>query len=167
MRGHFYRRLFSFFLVVAALMPTSAYASPLRYIELTDGSIVRGEVVGAGNGVYRIRTQSLGIVELKESDIRNIGSMPSDGASRRVGNSGGDAMGREAATIQRRILDDPALLNSISALKDDPAVLSIMHDPEVMRAIQSGDLNALQNNRKIEQLIESPSVRGVLNELTK
>lgn len=154
------------FIAAALSASPSALAAP-RYIELTDGSVIRGEVIEAGDGLYRIRTQSMGELTLKESEIRTIGTGEPGSRREAVGDTGGNGIGRETAAIQRKILNDPALLNSITALKDDPAVDSIVHDPEIMRAIQAGDLGSLQKNKKIEQLLESPAIREIVNEFTK
>ncbi|MBI4696313.1 MAG: hypothetical protein HY749_20085 [Gammaproteobacteria bacterium] len=149
-------------LFVLCVISPQAHPSP-RYIELADGSVIKGEVVSAANGTYRVKTAAMGVLELKEADIRSIASSAPTG-----GPPAADVAGTaEASDIQRRILSDPELLKSIHALQGDPAVESILRDPEVMRAIQSRDVRALQNNDKIERLIESPAVRDVLNALTK
>ena len=62
-------------------------------------------------------------------------------------------------SLQSSITSDPGMMASILALQNDPDMQAVLSDPELMRAIQSFDLEALQNNPKIQQLMNNSTVR--------
>ena len=64
-------------------------------------------------------------------------------------------------SLQSSITGDPGMMASILALQNDPDMQAVLSDPELMRAIQSFDLEALQNNPKIQQLMNNSTVRKI------
>jgi hypothetical protein len=73
------------------------------------------------------------------------------------------ALAQDAQTrgIQEELLRNPETASQIIEMQDDPAVQSILSDPETMRAVQSGDLDALLSNPKIRAMMADPRVRGM------
>ena len=49
-------------------------ANELREIEMQDGSSITAEVLSLSNGVYTVRSESLGTIKFKEANIRLIRS---------------------------------------------------------------------------------------------
>jgi hypothetical protein len=63
--------------------------------------------------------------------------------------------------MQSSISSDPGMMTSILQLQNDPDMQAVLSDPELMRAIQSFDLQALQNNPKIQKLMRNSTVQNI------
>jgi len=131
---------------------TAATATETREIELTDGSVVTGEVVSLSGGVYTIRSATLGTLRIEASKIRVIrskGAVPS-----------GDDLGR-VKSLQNKMLGDGEIMDSVRALQDDPDFQKLLEDPEVMKAVQTGDIAALLKNPDFMKLLNKQAVQDI------
>ena len=76
----------------------SVLAGELSEIELTDGSIIRGEIVSFINGVYTVKSGSVGTVRIDESDVQLI-RVKSEGPHTRE--PSGSSLSSEAQALQQ------------------------------------------------------------------
>lgn len=119
--------LFRHSLLTGLMLATgNVLADQVRSIDLVDGSVVVGEIISADHGTYTIKTDRLGIITLRDSDIvairttaRTPGPTPSS-AQVRPSNQG-----ESLQSVRQRIMSDAALLQSVNALKDDPKIQKI------------------------------------------
>jgi hypothetical protein len=63
--------------------------------------------------------------------------------------------------IEQELLSNPDTANQILDMQDDPTVKSILNDPETMRAVRAGDLDALLANPKIRAMMADPRVKNM------
>lgn len=150
--------------VGGAILLTIGFAHPAgaTTVMLRDGSAISGEVVALKDGVYTIRSRSLGTLAIKQSDVRTL---TEDSAVRP---RTGDAAGRSASeleALQAQMAADPGTVNAINTLQDDPAVAAVLHDPDVLRALQDGNLEALLSNPNIARLAADPRVQDITKKL--
>ena len=138
------------------VLPAVVHAGEVREIVLSDNSVIVGELVSLENGIYKIKTKSLGILEVKEEKIKTIGSK-SDLMTGQVTESGQ----QEILAIQQRMIADGSVMQQIQDLENDPDFQEILQDEAVMQAINSGDFNALMTNPKIMKLMEKSSVKEI------
>ena len=120
-------------------------------ITLTDGTQIHAEEVSLHNGVYTIRSSTLGTIELAQSTIVTIDQK----------NANSDEIGHTYEALKADVMENPEAMNSIMALQNDPEVRALLSDPETLKAIQSLDLNALSNNPQILQFMRRPEVREI------
>jgi len=160
------RRGFLLLLLVSALC-APVQATELR-LTLKDGSMITGEIESVQNGIYTFRSPSLGTLSLKESEIRGI-EMPAasaaqadDKASKRSA-----ASNAQVDALQHRIVSDDALMNSVTALLDDPQFQAVLKDPEILDAVRGGDIGALEGNPKFQSLIDDSKVKEITKRLAK
>lgn len=142
-----------------------ASAGQQRSIDLRDGSVVVGEIVTAGNGIYSVKTETLGVISLKEADIlaiRSRESAPRQGSSADLPPV---SQGEGLQAMRQRIMSDTTLMQSVNALKDDPEIQKILQDPALMKAIQDGNLDALKDSPKIQSLMNNPTLQGIYRTL--
>jgi len=146
------------FLVVSSLM-TSTYASDMRAIELTDGTVIAGEIVSLSNGVYTVKSVSLGTIQIGDSKIRAIrakGSRNSPGAA-----------GDEAKSLQEKIMGNGEIMSIIQGLQSDQDLQEILRDPEIMKAVQAGDISALASNPKFIKLLDKKEIQQIRNKISQ
>ena len=135
----------------------SASASEMRVIELTDGSVISGEIVSLSNGVYTVRSGTLGTIQISESKIRTI----------RAKGMGREEMGDQANSIQQKMMGDVDIMGMVESLRSDPDFQEILRDPEVVRAVQSGDIAALMANPKFMQLLNKQVVKQMKDKVSR
>jgi hypothetical protein len=147
-------------LLVIGVMASPAFSAKTGEFELTDGSVVRGEIVSVEGGTYRIRTESLGEIRLDESKIKSI----------RVGNASAASSGKKGTgpfeneqvkVLKDRLAADPDIMSLVTELQGDPAIQEVLKDPQVMNAILSNDVSALTSNPKLKQLLDNPKIKEI------
>jgi len=126
-------------------------AGTLQDVELTDGSIVRAEVLSLDNGTYTLRSATLGEIEIPAAQIQSIARAQSAASAQ------GSTV--QVDEIRNSLMNDPDAMRKIESLQNDPLVQDILNDQSTMRAISGGDINALMNDPKIKALLENSTVQ--------
>ena len=99
----------------------------------------------------------MGVIELKQSQVKSITS-----GSSAPGSPGAASIGAQAVqSLQASMANNEGIMSSIRMLQDDPDMQAVLSDPEVMRAIQNLDLKALANNPKIIKLMNNSHVQNI------
>jgi len=145
------------FAMVLVLAIRGASAGEIREIELSDGTIVSGEVLSLNKGIYTIKSDSLGTIKLDESKVRVIrprSSPRSADADRK--NTGGAIQ-----SLQGRMMSDQEIMGLVQSLQNDPEFKKIMEDPEIMKAVSEGDIPALMANPKFTKLLNNSTVQEI------
>lgn len=137
---------------------SSAGAGELQDIRLRDGSVIRAEIVGLKNGVYTLRSPSLGTMRIEQGNVVGTGR----GAGRGTGSSATPGPSQQIDRMRNEFQTDPKTMQRILSLKQDPAMRRLLNDPKVMDAIRRGDLNSLAVNPDIKKLMGHPVVRDLL-----
>ncbi|MFQ5671809.1 MAG: hypothetical protein ACE5G9_01845 [Nitrospinales bacterium] len=146
-----------------------------KEIELTDGSVIQAEVLSFSNGIYRLKSNTLGVFSIDEKKIRSIrfkqsgsaNSPPRGASSRNVpgGNfsaTGGQPVQQQVREMTDRLMQDPDALRLIQSLSNDPSVKGILKDRELMRAIDRQDLERLATDPKIQSLMRNKTLGKLL-----
>lgn len=148
-----YMKTFLLIFLALSAAATLVNAAEIREIELTDGSVITGEVVSLSAGVYTIRSAALGTLQVEESKVRTIRSKGSS-------NTTGDTAG-QLKSLQEKMMSDGEVMNTIQSLQNDPDFQKILEDPEIMKAVQAGDINALMANPRFMELTNKPAVQEI------
>ncbi len=168
-------RSFNGLLLVTAL----SFGAPAALAEqatilLNDGSQILGEVVSLKGGSYRVRTNSLGEIDLKQGDVKLIrygnkalATAPvtaAPAASAKV-DTNSPQLASMFQGVQQRISSDPAMMQKIQSMAQDPALQAIINDPQIQSALQSGDFASLMANPKIHQLMNHSTVKQITQQI--
>jgi hypothetical protein len=145
------------FLALAAAA-TVVNAAETREIELTDGSVITGEVVSLSGGIYTVRSATLGTLRIESSNIRVIRLQ---GAAAPVGAGG------QVKALEDKMLGDREIMDAIRALQNDPDLQKILQDPEIMKAVQAGDIAALMRNPEFMKLLNKQAVQDINKKLAR
>ncbi|HAM53296.1 MAG TPA: hypothetical protein DCP92_22330 [Nitrospiraceae bacterium] len=138
---------------------TAARASEMRRIELTDGTVITGEIVSLSNGVYTVKSASLGTIQIQESKILTIGAKGSLGSSGTAGD--------QVKSLQEKMIGDSEVMSLIQALQNDKDLQEILRDPEIMKAVQAGDISALAANPKFMKLLNKQTIQQIKNKVSQ
>ncbi len=133
-------------------------AGEVRQIELNDGSVLTGEVLSFANGVYTIRTGSLGTVTIGDSKVRSIRTPDPAALS--------TAPDVDVSSLKQRMESDQEVMDLIRGLKDDPEFRDVLQDPEIMKAVQAGDLATLMSNEKFLKLLNNRKTLEIKKKVT-
>lgn len=142
-------------LIMAGMIAAVAPAADIKEIELTDGSIITGEVLSLSSGVYTIRTGSLGILKIDDAKIRAIRPQTSSSSAPPAGQAA------EIKTLQDKMLGSAEIVGMIESLKDDPEFRKALEDPEILKAVESSDIASLMSNPKFLKLLQNPTVQDI------
>lgn len=160
------RRIVGWLIAVFLLAGSGPSLAGESRIELSDGSLIAGELVGIDNGQYRIRSATLGEMSVPESAIRSIQPSGSGGTPVAKQTAPGiSAYGAEIASVQQQLANNPGLMGQITALQNDPAIQAVLADPELTRLILAGDLERLRADPRIQRLMEHPGIQGVVGQM--
>ena len=140
-----------FFLVLALAVPL-AHAGEVREIELTDGSVITGEVLSLSSGVYTIKSNSLGTIKVEEAKIRAIRAKSPDA---------GPGASSDVKALQGKMMSNAEIMNLIQSLQNDPEFKKVLEDPEIMKAVNAGDVASLTSNPKFLKLLDNPAVQEI------
>ncbi len=150
------KHLLFIFAVVLLLADVSAFAGELREIELKDGSVITGDVVSLNKGIYMIRSESLGTIKIEESKVKVIRPKASSQGARAPQSAGG-----EVRSLENRMMSDQEILGLIQSLQNDPEFRKILEDPDILKAVNAGDIPALMANPKFTKLLNNFTVQEI------
>ena len=147
------RTLYVCFVLLLGLIGNDVLAGEIRKVKLTDGSIIQGEVLSLKNGVYTLKSGTLGTIKVEESKILSITSVTSTQM--------------EIQALQQLIMKDKELLNIILPLQNDPDFKKAMQDPSIMEAINAGDMKVLLSNPRFMKLLTNPKILDIQDKIKK
>jgi hypothetical protein len=148
-------------LLLLLLSSGIASAGETREIDLTDGSVITGEVLSLANGIYTIRTESLGTLSVSEARIRSIRSRGS------VEPAASRPSTRDISSLTEKMLSNDQIMGIIQSLKDDPDFQKALEDPAIVNAVKSGDASALMANPEFLKLLNNAKVKEIQEKVSK
>ena len=153
------RCVVSIMLLFMTLVAAVVAAAETREIELTDGSVITGEVVSLSKGIYTVRSDTLGTLRIEGSKIRAI-RMQGPAASQ------SNAEG-QVNSLEDKMLGDSEIMDTIRALQNDPDLQKVLQDPEIMKAVQTGDVAALMSNPQFMKLLNKQAIKDINKKLAR
>ena len=138
-------------MLLVGLFASNAYGGEIRQITLDDGSIIHGEIMSLSDGIFTLKSISLGTIQIEESKVRSITPISN--------------IKEEIQTIEQKIMNNAELLNIILPLQDDPDFQSALEDPSIIKAVESGDMNALLSNPKFMKLLNNPEILKIRDKI--
>lgn len=173
------------FLLTFCCFFTPAYGDSLREIELVDGSVIRAQVLSMDGKTYRLHSETFGEVNIPEYRVKAIRmpqaqntapqqritttpavqsqneTVPTAADTSPIAPTSPTLTTPSTGDLQQAFSQDPAAMNKIFSLQDDPLVQEILRDDRLMQAIHSGNLGALVNDPKIRALMSHPAVQDL------
>ncbi|MFP4476472.1 MAG: hypothetical protein ACLFOY_13005 [Desulfatibacillaceae bacterium] len=150
--------------VVLAVLLTTAGPAAGAVIELDDGRTIVGEILRFEDGMYFVRTGGE-VVAVPRDRTNSVHS--GDDPDRRPGMMYGEPMPegpeyrKQLESTREKLTGDEDTMRLIEELRDDPEMQAILSDPEILRAVERGDIAALLENPKFQRLMENATVRDI------
>lgn len=127
---------------------------------MSDGSSISGRVVSLEDGIYTVETDSLGSLQLDQSDVLSIRS-PQAAAPE----PGGLPGGFDQEALRNRMLQDPQIMTDIMALQNDRQIQKILSDPGILQNLQLGNITALTQDPRIIELLNHPRIKQIQSKI--
>lgn len=143
----------------------AALAGKLNRIELVDGSVIIGEISGLDKGTYTINSQGMGLLQIEESRIKQIGSADTANSPVAAQPQSNELISNKAKAMTNKMMGDQETLGMVMSLQNDPQLQEILQDPEIMSAIKSGNSASLANNEKFMRLKNNPKIQAIKEKL--
>ena len=142
-------------------------------ITLRDGTIVKGEVLQMADGIYSVKSSSMGVTQIKAEQVASISainSVPNNTLNNLVNPSATPPASQgsvesQVNQLQTSIVSNPALMAEIQQLASDPDVIKLISNPAIMQAATTKDVNALKNNPAAQELMQNPKVKALIDKL--
>ena len=145
------------------IVPSASHAGVVSQIKLVDGSVIQAEIISFSNGVYKLRSESLGTISVAEDRVQSIRPNKSQipGTPAQLGTAD-LSVGKKVQGLQQKLTSDPKTMEMLLDLGNDPSMIGVLNDKDLMRAIQQGNLSTVIKNPKIQKLMKSKAVGEVI-----
>ena len=152
-----------FFLALNA----SAYCGQVNRIELSDGSIINGEILSYADGIYVVSTAAFGAIKLEAAKVSKIElvNSPLSGAPISPTNRPGNLSQPQIDAYREKLMGNPENAAIITGLAADQQIQGLAQDPQVLEAVKSGDIQALMKNEKFMGIVNNPKVQEAVKKL--
>lgn len=146
--------------IIGFIVASSLSAAPLKHIELTDGSVINAEVIALNQGVYTLKSPTLGTMTLAEDKIKVIRSQPAaETPSKQTLRS------NQIEALQGLVLNNEDTMEKIMDLQNDPEIQDILQNSEITQAVKAGDLSSLMKQPAFMELLNNPSIQDIQKEI--
>jgi len=121
------------------------------------------------DSVYTIRSEGLGTLTVAASRIQNIrmGKVPPSEHVVKEQTVVPDVNDAALLKHKKRMTDNKAVMSMIRSLQADPDFQAALKDPEIMKAVQSGDVSTLLNNPAFLKLLNKAAVYDIIKKSTR
>ena len=175
---HSYHMKRAILLLIGILVFSSSplFAQSIKIFQLKDGSSLKGQLVSFNQGIYVVSTQSMGEIQLKEADVAGIVEEGAQIAPGAVGQNpqvptvaSQPNFSSQMQQVQQQLLSDPQMSQQLQNLAQDPNITELLSDPqlvqEITAAVNSGSPQSIQQNPKVQQLMENDKMKQLIQQL--
>ena len=145
------------------VVSSASHAGVVNQIKLVDGSVIQAEIISFSNGVYKLRSEMLGTLSIAEDRVQSIRPNKSQTPEMLEKLESSDpSVGKKVQGLQQKLTSDPKTMEMLLDLGNDPSMIGVLNDKDLMRAIQQGNLSTVIKNPKIQKLMKSKAVGDVI-----
>jgi len=158
-----------FIFLLSLVFSAAAYCGQVSRIELSDGSVINGEITSLINGVYTVKTANLGNMNIEASKISLIKTAVSPYPNSGVIPQAQSGIPNQAdiSGYGQKLMGNPDNAAVISGLANDPQIQAFAQDPQIEAAVKSGDIQALMKNPKFMDMVNNPKIQESIKKIKK
>jgi len=152
----------AFFLTLNA----AAYCAQVSRIELTDGSVINGEITSFAGGVYTVNT-AFGEIKIESGNVSRIESanLPVHSAPVSSAVQENNLTPPQIDSYKQQLMNNPENAAIITGLAAAPEIQDLVKDPKIVEAAKAGDIQALMKNEKFMNIVNSPQLQEAFKKL--
>ena len=159
------KRMVIFCLFFTALSAV-AYCGQASRIELADGSVVNGEVVSFIDGIYTIKTGTIGEIKVEAAKISKIESANLPALNPPIGSTQANNLTpSQIDKYKQEVMSKPGNMAIVTGLATNPAIQDMVKDPQIADAAKSGDIQSLLKNPKFMDMVNDPQFQEAVKKL--
>jgi len=153
------RRGFCCFLLGAVLLAAAAASGQEeeKIVRLRDGTVLRGTLVPSAEGVFRVKTRTLGEVTIDPAEILSIESP--------AGTAAGGPRPEQLEKLKSEMVNNPKVMAAVQELAQDSKIAEILQDEDLQAAIMSLDFDYLRQSDKFKAFTEHPGVQAIVQKV--
>ena len=148
-----------FFLII--IFSGNVFSGQVSEIELVDGGIIFGEIISKSDGVYVVKSDSLGTLKVKESEIRIIRVGSTGAMEKEIVSTPRGAAASEIQSLQQAMMNNDEVMGLVMSLQKNPKMQELLKDPGFMKAVSAGDISSLMANPKFIELLNNPEIKEI------
>lgn len=153
-----------FIITVLALACGLTVAQQERMIALKDGSTVRGEILAYADNVYTVRS-ALGTLQISDQEIIEITTPQAPSTPGQTPSADpvtADVLDAQIAQAQGQLMQDQDFVSDVKKLAEDPQVMQLLSQPDILRAVASRDVQTLESSPAFKDLMNNPKILDLI-----
>jgi len=145
----------------------AAYCAQVSRIELTDGSVINGEITSYVGGVYTINTATSGEITVGAANVSKIESANSPAVSTPISSAVQEngPVQPQVDSYRQQLMSNPGNAAIVTGLAVTPEIQELVKDPQIVEAAKAGDIQALMKKKKFMNIVNSPQVQEAFKKL--
>ena len=156
--------------LLLGILHNSVFAGGHVQVELIDGSAISGEIVSFRDGGYTLKSDVLGTIEIKESKIqlirvKSFGKTTGGTTAREPISQSNTPINEEVQNLKNSMMSNDKIMEQIISLKNDPDFQELLQDPNIMNAINSGDIGTLMSSPEFIKILGKPAIQRIQREI--
>jgi len=169
--------IFTLILLTASPFLPAAENGGLQVITLKDSSIIRAYVTETAGGYYLIKSPTLGDMKILTSSVISIAPAAPRNANPTgtpkapvstpppAEQSGTSSLQSALSSKVQSFVSSGNGMAVVTQFSQNPDLKAVMADPNLMKAIQSGDASSLMNSPAIKRLMENPQTKSLIQSI--
>ena len=158
-------------MLLALMLSLALHAGERKELVLHDGTVLAGEILFVDEEVYRLQSDTAGLVEVPVGSVQRVRSLalpapgliaspmapaaaaaPAAMAAPAAVASPAKAPSQDILKLLLRLATEPAFREAILP-GGDPGLVLLLSDPRLLQAVTEGDMAALQANAEVAKLL--------------
>jgi hypothetical protein len=148
--------------LIFLLATTVAHAEIYKWTD-QEGVIHFTDSLGAVPDNYRNTTQPIEM-DTKENTIKNKEASPIEPPQNSSNNG---SIAPAVDNLKKQMMKDEGIMALIREMQTDQELQVLLNNPEIMSAIQAGDINTLINNPDFLKILNNPRVKEIERKLNQ
>lgn len=158
--------------------PDPAVPAPslLQVLTLRDGSQIKGHLIEVDGDHYVFQSLQLGDIRVRASEVQSIttdrgmcalpaGPSPADPGSLLGPSAANSPFYAQVREIQQQYFSDPKVMASLQELANDPEIVKILSDPQLLQAVFSMNPQQIMNDPQAQQLFQNPKIQSLIQQV--
>ena len=169
-------------------------STELRVFEMQDGTKITGVLLGTDGEAFKVQSKSLGEIRIPMNELKRMNPLKDERTENRLQSNptlsdyaptrnsvstptfSSSSQNQEVPspnpmnpklikTIQDTMMEDPEIMGILHTLQNDPQLMRALQDPEILKLIQTGDLEAINNHPTFKMLESNKQIQDILNRM--